>query len=298
MWELRKDSKMEKIYKKARAKINLSLEVLEKRKDNYHNLISIFQKVNLYDEFWLQKTNTNKIEIKTNIEALNNQENIIYKAYLKLKEKYPQITGVDVTINKKIPMQAGLAGGSTDGASFILAMNQLFSLNMPKDEIEKVGKELGADVVPCLYNQAILAKGIGEIITPINTNFKYYIVIVKPKMSCSTKEMYQKIDQANRKIKLSKTDKIIQALEQNQLKQVANHLYNHFEEVIEEKDLIERIKEELVKQGACGSLLTGSGSCIYGLFEEKEVAKKAYQNLKNKYQTYLCCSYNSKRGMK
>ncbi len=286
---------MEKIYKKARAKINLSLEVIEKREDNYHNLRSVFQKINLYDELWLQKTATNNIEINTNVEDLKLSENIIYKAYLKLKEKYPSITGVNVRLNKKIPMQAGLAGGSTDCASFILAMDKLFSLKMPKKEIEKIGKELGADVVPCFYNQAVLAEGIGEKITPIDTTFKYYVVIVKPKMACSTKEMYQKIDRQQKQTKQNKEPFLIKALEQNQLKQVANHLYNHFEEVIEEKDSIERIKEELVKQGACGSLLTGSGSCVYGLFESKDVAKRAYQNLKVRYQTYLCCSYNSKR---
>ncbi len=289
---------MEKIYKKARAKINLSLEVLEKRKDNYHNLQSVFQKINLYDELWIQKTNTNQIEITTNIETLNNQENIIYKAYIKLKEKYQKITGIHVTINKKIPMQAGLAGGSTDCASFILTMNELFSLNMSKNEMEEIGKELGADVVPCFYNQAVFAEGIGEKITPIDTTFKYYIVIIQPKMSCNTKEMYQKIDQQEQKIKQNTAKLIVQALEQNQLKLMADNLYNRFEEVIENKELIEEIKEELVKQGACGSLLTGSGSCVFGLFENKEIAQKAYQNLKDKYQTYLCCSYNSKRGLR
>jgi len=249
----------------------------------------------LYDELWIRKTDTNNIEINTNVEDLKPSENIIYKSYLKLKEKYPSITGVNVRLNKKIPMQAGLAGGSTDCASFILAMNELFSLKMQKKEIEKIGKELGADVVSCFYNQAVLAEGIGEKITPINTTFKYYIVIVKPKMACSTKEMYQKIDRQEKLARKNKETFIIKALEQNQLKQVAKHLYNRFEEVIEDKALIESIKQELIEQSACGSLLTGSGSCVYGLFESKEVAKRAYQNLKSRYQTYLCCSYNSKK---
>ena len=117
-------------------------------------------------------------------------------------------------------------------------------------------------------------------------------------MACSTKEMYQKIDRQEKLARKNKETFIIKALEQNQLKQVAKHLYNRFEEVIEDKALIESIKQELIEQGACGSLLTGSGSCVYGLFESKEVAKKAYQNLRSRYQTYLCCSYNSKRRNK
>ena len=121
---------MEQVYIKARAKINLNLEVVGKREDNYHNISSVFQKINLYDELYIRKTETGNLEIKTNIEELNNKENIIYKAYVVLKEKYKNITGVEVTLNKKIPMQAGLAGGSTDCASFIVGMNRLFNLKL------------------------------------------------------------------------------------------------------------------------------------------------------------------------
>ena len=111
---------MEEIYQKARAKINLSLEVIGKREDNYHNIKSIFQKINLYDELYIKKTQTDTFELQTNIKEINNKENIIYKAYRKLKQEYKNITGIQVKLNKKIPMQAGLAGGSTDCASFLL----------------------------------------------------------------------------------------------------------------------------------------------------------------------------------
>lgn len=235
---------------KARAKINLNLEVVGKREDHYHNLRSVFQKINLYDELYMQKTKTNDLVIQTNKEELNNQENIIYKAYIKLKEKYKKITGVNVILNKKIPMQAGLAGGSTDCASFLLGMNRLFDLKLSKIEIENIGKSLGADVVPCLYNRAVKAEGIGEIITPISTNLKYYLVIVKPEISCNTKEMFQQIDQQNDMIQPDHSHKIIQALQQNRIDLVADYLYNVFEYVIEEKDIIQKIKRKLVEQGA------------------------------------------------
>ncbi len=241
---------MESIYIKARAKINLNLEIVGKREDNYHNLSSVFQKINLYDELYIQKTETNDIEIQSNILKLNNKENIIYQAYVTLKQKYKNMTGVKVILNKKIPMQAGLAGGSTDCASFLIGMNRLFDLKLSKQEIENIGKSLGADVVPCFYHGAIKAEGIGEIITPICTNLKYYLVIIKPEISCNTKEMYQKIDE-NKDIKQpNNSHKIKQAYEKNQLEQIADNLYNVFENVIEEKSTIQKLKEELTEQGA------------------------------------------------
>lgn len=287
---------MEEIYQKARAKINLSLEVIGKREDNYHNIKSIFQKINLYDELYIKKTQTDAFELQTNVEQLNSKENIIYKAYVKLKENYKNITGIQVKLNKKIPMQAGLAGGSTDCASFLVGMNRLFDLKLSKTEIENIGKSLGADVVPCFYNKAVLAEGIGDKITPIDTHFKFYIVIVKPEMSCNTKEMYQKIDEGNGIIQVKNTNKVIQALEQEKIELLAHNLYNVFEEVVEEK--IVKIKKELIKQGAIGSLMTGSGSCVYGIFLNKETAKSAYDKLNKQYQAYICTSYNSLRESK
>ncbi|MCI8470793.1 MAG: 4-(cytidine 5'-diphospho)-2-C-methyl-D-erythritol kinase [Clostridia bacterium] len=240
---------MEEIYRKARAKINLSLDVVGKREDNYHNIESIFQKINLYDELYISKTQTNGIEIKTNVEELSSQDNIIYKTYQLLKERYKEITGVQVRLKKKIPMQAGLAGGSTDCASFLFGMNQLFDLKLSKAELEKIGKSLGADVVPCFYN-TVKGEGIGEIITPIYTSLKYYLVIIKPKICCNTKEAFKKIDEQRNMKQSNNSNKIKEALEQNQLEIVANHLYNVFEEVIEEKELIETIKKELIQEGA------------------------------------------------
>lgn len=284
---------MEEGYIKARAKINLNLLVLDKREDNYHNIKSVFQKINLYDEIYIRKTNTDKFEMITNIEEINNKENIIYKAYMKLKEKYNNVTGIEVKLNKKIPMQAGMAGGSTDCAGFIVLMNKMFDLKMSKKEMLDLGKNLGADVVPCFYNKAVLAERIGDIITEINTNFKYYIIIVKPKISCSTKEMYKKIDKNNLNQK-DTTKELVKALENRNIELLTNNLYNVFEEVIDQKELIQNIKHELIRNGAISSLMTGSGSAVYGIFKNKEIAKKAYENLKEKYQIYICISYNKK----
>ncbi len=279
---------MKKIYIKARAKINLTLEVLNKREDNYHNLKSVFQKVDLYDKLYIYKTKNDTFKLETNIPELNNNENIIYKAYVKLKEKYNSISGIKVVLKKNIPMQAGLGGGSTDCASFILGMNKLFDLKMGKDEIIAIGSSLGADVVPCLYDKAVLAEGIGDIITTIDTNFKYYIIIIKPELSCNTGEMFKKLDAKNRNINLENSKNVINALESNNIELLASNLYNAFEEVLD----LKTIKEDLIKNKALSALLTGSGSCVYGIFKNKYEAKKAYMALKRKYRVYMCSSYN------
>ena len=287
---------MEEIYIKARAKVNLNLEILGKREDNYHNLESVFQKVNLYDEIYIKKIQTDDFKLNINVKELETKENIIYKAYVKIKEKYKTITGIEVTVNKKIPMQAGMAGGSTDCAAFIIAMNKLFDLKLTKKEIESLGKSLGADVVPCFYNKAVKAEGIGEIITNIDTHFKYYMVIIKPEIACNTKEMFQKLDTEEGIQQLHTSENIIKALENKDIYLLANNLYNVFEEVIQEKGIIQDIKKELIKNGALQALMTGTGSCVYGIFEDKQSAKNAYIALKDRYQTYICTSYNVKKG--
>lgn len=282
---------MNQIYTKARAKVNLTLEILEKREDGYHNLKSVFQKINLYDEIYIYKTNTNTFELESNIENVKIEDNIIYKAYEKLKNRFKEISGIKVKLIKKIPMQAGLAGGSTDCASFILAMNKLFNLNLNKNELVDFGKSLGADVVPCMYNKAVLAEGIGEIITKLNTNFKYYIVVIKPAISCNTGEMYKKLHCIERNLKIDNTKNVIKSLETDDIELLSNNLYNDFEKVVDAKS----IKDELIKNKALGALLSGSGSCVFGIFKNKEEAKCAYKNLKNKYKAYICTSYNSLR---
>ncbi len=279
---------MDEINILARAKINLTLEVLNKREDNYHDIESIFQKISLYDEINIYKVKDKRLILESNIEELNNESNIIYKAYMEMDKRFKLTSGVRVVLKKNIPMQAGLAGGSTDCASFVLGMNKLFDLKLSEDEIIDLCKNLGADVVPCLYNKAVIAKGIGDEITKINTNFNYYILILKPSFSCNTGEMFRLLDQKERTINCEKHKCVIKALEENNIELLTNNLYNTFEEVVDVKS----IKEILIENKAIGALLTGSGSCVYGIFKNKEDATFAYDNLKDKYEAYMCTSYN------
>lgn len=286
---------MEKIFKKAKAKINLTLEVLEKRPDNYHNIKSIFQTIYLYDELYIEKIAKNQLELHTNVEELNNNENIICKAYNKLKENYNQIAGVKVILNKRIPMQAGLGGGSTDCASFILCMNKLFNLQMNKQEQINLAQKLGADVPACLHTGSLLAEGIGEKTKIINSKLNYYVIIIKPKISCSTKEMYHKLDSRKNIIKTDSTNNLKLAIEKEDFNLLIKNLYNVFEEVIPQKDIIQDLKQKLKQNGAKGSLMTGSGSCVFGIFDNKQTAKQAYNKLKRNYETYICKTCNQKK---
>ena len=286
---------MDKIYTKARAKVNLSLNVLDKRKDNYHNLESIFQKINLYDELYLEKNDKETLELITNLKNVELENNIIYKAYIKLKEKYNTIKGVKVTLNKRIPTQAGLAGGSTDCASFILSMNKLYNLNLTEKELIDLGKTLGADVCPCYYNKAVKGEGIGDVITPIDTKMKYYMLIIKPRISYPTKDMFEKLDKTQHLRQREMAAPIVRALETDSLPLLCDNLYNVFEDVITEKYMLQTLKNELIQNGAMGTLMTGSGSCVYGIFKNKYEAKKAYDTLKSKYEIYICTSYNTSK---
>lgn len=284
---------MDKIYLKTRAKINLTLNVLDKRPDNYHNIESVFQKISLYDELFIEKNNSNKFELNCNIKELENDSNILFKTYNKLKEIYPVISGVSVNLIKNIPMQAGLGGGSTNCAGFIKGMNLLFDLNLPERTMINIGKTLGADVVPCMFS-TVKSEGIGDIVSPFKSNLKYYILVVQPEFKCNTKNMYDKLDNSPNFKQNFYTNEVINILKIGETKDLENKLYNVFEDAIDQKDLLDNLKKDFINSGAIASLLSGSGSCIYGIYSNKKDIQNAYTFMKNKYNYsfYKCVSYN------
>jgi len=284
---------MEKIYLKPRAKINLTLNVLNKRSDNYHNIESVFQKISLYDELYIEKNSENKFNLKSNWPELENESNILYKAYTKMKELFPNISGINVTLIKHIPMQAGLGGGSSDCASFIQGINSLFNLNLSETELINIGKTLGADVVPCMYN-TVKSEGIGDIISSFKSNLKYYILIVKPDFKCNTKIMYEKLDNASNLNQEFYTNDVIDILKNETIQNLKGKLYNVFEYAIENQELLNNLKSDFINSGAIDTLLSGSGSCIYGIYSNKKDIERAYAFMKSKYdyEFYKCVSYN------
>lgn len=287
---------MHELSLKAPAKINLSLDVLNKRDDGYHNVKMVMQQITLYDEIFLRKIEKGII-LTTDCNFLPvDISNIAYKAADSMLKKYNINSGVHIDIKKNIPIAAGLAGGSSDAAGVIKGINSLFDLNLSTQEMMEIGTPIGADVPFCVLGDGALAEGIGEKLTPINGLRSGWIVLSKPNICVSTAEAYSNLnldiieDRPN-------TDILLEALEKDNLYDVSNNLCNVFETGIFNKyPLVKIIKEKMLEYGALGSLMSGSGPSVYGIFKDYNKAKSAYEKLKLLYnQTFLVRSYNGRQ---
>lgn len=277
---------MENLYIKSRAKINLTLNILDKRPDNYHNLESVMQIIGLYDELYITKNNTNTFTFSCDVEILDNSDNIICKTYNIMKEKFDCITGIDVKLLKHIPFEAGLGGASSDCAAFLIALNKLFNLNLTTTQLIDIAKLISADAPACLNRGAILATGIGENIELIDSNMKYYIVIIKPEINFSTPKMFQIFDELNLKSEKNNSSTIISALKSGNISLLSKTLHNSFEDVLSKDSEVFTLKNLLIDNGAVATLMSGAGSCVYGIFDNKEIAKSAYNILKKSYNVF------------
>lgn len=275
---------MERISVKAYAKVNLSIEVLSKRKDGYHNIISVMQSVSLFDDITMEKSD--KTSFWCDDECLNTSDNLVMRAYKALNQRY-NIGPAKITLIKNIPYQSGMGGGSADCAAVLMGLNRLYQLNIPIHELLEIGKNLGADVPACILGGCVIAEGIGEILTPINAKKPIHLVIIKPDISFSTAEMYGKIDKQsaqNRSI-----GELVEGIKEGNEKKIANNLYNHFESVAKPKEDIEKAKSDLIKSGALNAVMTGAGSAVFGVFADEDLAKEGYRRLKSKgKQAFLC----------
>lgn len=264
---------MEKVKLYARAKINPVLDVVERLDNGYHNLKMVMQTIDLIDTIIIKKNLSNTITLKTNIHWLpTDDKNLVYKVAQFLKQNYNIKHGIDITLNKSIPICAGLAGGSTDAAATLIGVRNLFKLPISNDDLLKLGKDFGADVPFCLKRGTYLAEGIGEKLTPLTPFPHCYILIAKPSVSISTAEIFGKLD-LNTINKKPDIEKFIYYLNKKDLKNICNNLSNVLEEVsVKKYPIINDIKQNMVQNGALGSLMSGSGSAVFGIFEEKRQA--------------------------
>ena len=260
------------------AKINLTLDVLSKRPDGYHNVEVIMQTVSLYDLILVDKTEKN-ISISTNLKYLPvNEKNIAYKAALEFF-KYTCITGgCKIMIHKNIPVAAGLAGGSGNAAAVLCSLDKLYNTNLPSDELMNIASKLGADVPYCIMGGTALATGIGEILTPLPSIPKCNILMVKPPISVSTAAIYEAIDTAEID-KRPNTNAMIDALAQKDLKSVAQNLSNVMGNVTETMHpIVKGIRRKMLMNGALGAVMSGSGPTVFGIFPDYETAKKSHDS--------------------
>ena len=260
------------------AKINLTLDVLSKRPDGYHNVEMIMQTVSLYDLILVDKTEKN-ISISTNLKYLPvNEKNIAYKAALEFF-KYTSITGgCKIMIHKNIPVAAGLAGGSGNAAAVLCSLDKLYNTNLPLDELMNIGSKLGADVPYCIMGGTALATGIGEILTPLPSIPKCNILMVKPPISVSTAAIYEAIDTAEINNRPN-TNAMIDALAQKDLISVAQNLSNVMGNVTETMHpIVKGIRRKMLMNGALGAVMSGSGPTVFGIFPDYETAKKSHDS--------------------
>ncbi len=260
------------------AKINLTLDVLSKRPDGYHNVEMIMQTVSLYDLILVDKTEKN-ISISTNLKYLPvNEKNIAYKAALEFF-KYTCITGgCKIMIHKNIPVAAGLAGGSGNAAAVLCSLDKLYNTNLSSDELMDIASKLGADVPYCIMGGTSLATGIGEILTPLPSIPKCNILMVKPPISVSTAAIYEAIDTAEID-KRPNTNAMIDALAQKDLKSVAQNLSNVMGNVTETMHpIVKGIRRKMLMNGALGAVMSGSGPTVFGIFPDYETAKKSHDS--------------------
>jgi 4-diphosphocytidyl-2-C-methyl-D-erythritol kinase len=266
---------------KARAKINLSLDVLRKREDGYHEVKMIMQLVQLHDRISLDII-PKGIQVVTDCPWLPaGNGNTVYRAAELIKNRFSISKGIRIKIRKRIPVAAGLAGGSSDAAAVIKGMNRLFDLKLGERELMAIGKQVGADVPYCIMGRTALAEGIGELLTELQALPRLHIVLIKPKIHISTKWVYENLD-LDKVRQRPDTDRLLKAITEGNFRDLARNMVNVLETVtIKKYPVIGEIKERLLSLGAAGSLMSGSGPTVFGIFEGRHAARLAYNSIKS-----------------
>ncbi|TCK93285.1 4-diphosphocytidyl-2-C-methyl-D-erythritol kinase [Natranaerovirga hydrolytica] len=272
---------MNSINLKARAKINLALDIINKRPDGYHEVRMIMQTINLFDKIYIKKINKPSIIIDTNIPYIpKNKNNLMHKAATLLMEQYGISSGVYINLHKVIPVSAGLAGGSSDAAVTLIGLNKLFNLNLSYKELMAIGVQIGADIPYCIMRGTALAEGIGEQLTPLSPMPKCYVLIAKPDINVSTAQVYSMVD-IDAFEKRPNVEAMIQGIEEQDLTKITNHMGNVLETVtIKKYPVINQIKEKMLEKGAIASMMSGSGPTVFGIFRDKKKAQKALYDFK------------------
>ena len=290
---------MNKIELKALGKINLGLDVLGRRENGYHDVRMVMQTLYLYDQITITKKEILGIELKTNLFYLPvDENNLAYRAAKLLMDEFGIEEGVSIYLDKHIPVAAGMAGGSSNAAAVLFGINRMFDLGLSQQELMDRGVTLGADVPYCIMRGTVLAEGIGEILTPLPALPKCYVLIAKPPISVSTKLVYEKLD-SHEIEDHPDIDGILAGLEAQDIEKVAACMGNVLEKVtIEEYPVIEDIKNVMKEEGALNAMMSGSGPTVFGIFDNKHLARKAADKIRKMElakQVYVTNVHNARR---
>lgn len=275
----------------ANAKLNLTLDVLGKRPDGYHDLKMVMQSITLCDRIEVELRGEG-VRVETNLGFLpTNEKNLAVAAALRFYESLGrEMGGLYLKLDKRIPVCAGMAGGSSNAAAVLRALNELEGNPYTTEELARVGEKVGSDVPYCVLGTTALAEGRGEILTTLPTLPKCWVVVCKPDFPVSTPELFGRIDCKKLRCRPD-TAGMLAALEAGDLEGVARRMYNVFEDVLppRRRDRVQDIKNTLIREGALGANMSGSGPTAFGLFRGEEEARRAYEVLREQYrETYLC----------
>lgn len=264
---------------KARAKINLGLDVVKRLPNGYHQVRMVMQMIDLWDELTLEKTDSG-IVLTTDCDELPaDGNNLIWKAAKLMQETYYFKGGVKIHLQKNIPVAAGMAGGSTDAAATMTGINRLFGLNVPKTDLMRLSVGIGADVPYCILGGTALAEGIGEELTPLPPAPPCWILVAKPDIGVSTKYVYEQLDSTPIKSHPD-IDGMVQAIRGGSLQGILDRMENVLEAVtVPAYPVIRAIKLRMLELGAAGSLMSGSGPTVFGVYLKEDTAKEAYELL-------------------
>ncbi len=274
---------------KVAAKINLMLDILKRLENGYHSLFMIMQSVDLYDTVTVEKNNENKIIIKCDTDGVPcNEKNIAYKCAkaffdaCNIKEQ-----GITIEIEKNIPMAAGTAGGSADGAGVLYCLNKIYKTNLTTTELAEIGAKVGADIPFSLTGGTAIALNTGNVIAPVKDLPECYMVLCKPDQDVSTPEAYAQFDALSRVRHLDRVA-MIEAVASGDYENICTYCGNVFEQAVEVPKR-PHIKGVMRKCGADACCMSGSGPTVFGLFTDKEKAEDCYNKLSKKYDSvYLC----------
>ncbi|MDE7334523.1 MAG: 4-(cytidine 5'-diphospho)-2-C-methyl-D-erythritol kinase [Lachnospiraceae bacterium] len=272
---------MDSITRKAYAKINLGLDVIRKRPDGYHEVKMIMQTVDIWDLLTFRKISNPGIFLSADRQEIPaGADNLVYKAADLILQEYDVSGGVEIVLEKHIPVAAGMAGGSTDAAAVFHGLNQLFDLGMSLGEMQRLGVKIGADVPYCIMGGTALSEGIGEVLTPLEPPPACTLLVAKPDISVSTKFVYENLH-ADKLTRHPDIDGMIEAVREGNLAGITERMENVLETVtIKEYPVIQKIKKAMTGKGAENALMSGSGPTVFGIFKEENTAREAEKEIK------------------
>lgn len=277
------------IDEKAYAKLNISLDVADKRDDGYHNMVMVMQSISLCDDIHIELNESGRVSARSNFRFIPDDErNLAVKAAkIFFAKRGDAKTGAVISIKKHIPVGSGMGGGSADAAAVLRALNRAFDRPYSPEELAAIGAEVGSDVPFCVIGGTAFVRGRGEIVTPLPPFPKCKFVVCKPSFSVSTPELFKKLDKIPNR-RHPDTAGIIEALKVNELDKISRRMYNVFEEVNDRRfRRVSEIKSVLLDHGALGAVMTGTGSAVFGVFDSASKAENACTELKK--ERIFCC---------